>query len=1188
MLLDMREVSSVDCSRAGVCADQVPLNCEAISVGASQERHWCPQGHAGEIIPAILAADPSYATGFNEALVQSNGFRFALRYVGDSELLSKSVPLIEASRPLIVHSWRPSDLLAHMRVHSIAMTRVVLPVEECGEIGGVEVGDWSCDFKPEELRKISSLEIEDDPITMEFLSRFELPERMSQQADAGADSAPLAGAGIRELMDTLARMKGLDKKSTRSSTSAEIFEVACDWVRQNEVSGLQWSNWIEIRATPWFADTLFVEYRVATMLILIVASFAFFLFVENPFLWTTLSPVVVKKILEKNKETHWRSEVEQRLLKGQTDVVGRSLAKGPSTSNVALPDLYWQGLGDRATQASNTAFWEKVETWQREACAWTDVQEDAPPHEDYVYLAHHTFPCLQENGEVRILLCRSTAGVNSGKAMSVEVTIEECGGGASKGKDFTAGEMTVLFKPGARYACLKVPVVFHVGVWQNSYWFQARLTKVLQGNGILAWPQKAVVLVLDEQRFPAALPNSMRGGEGVSLVRYFIYSDRIRRGEKWNKTMLAMCWIPVHSVFITTFVQKLLVDNSLQGILDNRGRSGEGWYYHECILLAFVQLFSLGLQRWADVVQTRNRGRTGGCRQYHRANLLRKFMHLEHSEHWIASDAHWLYALMYDADHITGKAYFQSFVICQSLVGLSLSLFLIFYFSFSSGSLQSIWYVAVVFLTIPLGILVVWWRRKLTWKTVIARKKGETLWFGSVTWILSNWRQFSGLLWSERVALEKRVIDEEKKKYVPNHQTARDTMNDTSWLVKWIEGVCYCFILLFGVFALIEYRVYGIGEMTVGTYYACLRICVSVGKSLRKLAASFVDIQRAIVSLREIAALLNQKGQQPHHRDARAWAKSLQDENNPEFPYQGIDRLVLKKGIVFDADMCFLRPADQKFGMTFGDMQLKKNFTIPFGHTVHVSAKSERVVSTFLALVAGVLTPTGPNGEAYDIDMPGVRCQFGIMRVMVPMVHAGMGTTAPKIIEQLEFTGAPKDLCSALAEVAGLDHTEETARLPMGSSQVFSIVKAILVDPDVLCIFRPLALMPLDVRGKVEMLLRLWQAGGGLPRVAEFLGVPLPEDHLRIHRSSRRTLVIGNPLEELWGNFELDAYLDLDDYLAKPEGQEKEPEVEKEVHLGLQKQPDTVPHGSLGQMLPEQVPDLDAQQGQQLTTDKTV
>ena len=33
------------------------------------------------------------------------------------------------------------------------------------------------------------------------------------------------------------------------------------------------------------------------------------------------------------------------------------------------------------------------------------------------------------------------------------------------------------------------------------------------------------------------------------------------------------------------------------------------------LILVLVQLLSLGLNRWADVVQTRNRGRTGGIRQ---------------------------------------------------------------------------------------------------------------------------------------------------------------------------------------------------------------------------------------------------------------------------------------------------------------------------------------------------------------------------------------------------------------------------------------------------------------------------------------------------------------------------------------------------------------------------------------------
>ena len=61
--------------------------------------------------------------------------------------------------------------------------------------------------------------------------------------------------------------------------------------------------------------------------------------------------------------------------------------------------------------------------------------------------------------------------------------------------------------------------------------------------------------------------------------------------------------------------------------------------------------------------------------------------------------------------------------------------------------------------------------------------------------------------------------------------------------------------------------------------------------------------------------------------------------------------------------------------------------------------------------------------------------------------------------------------------------------------QVFSIVRALLVDPDVLCAFRPLSLVPLDIKPRMGLLLRLWQAGG-LPRIAELLDVPMnPEAH---------------------------------------------------------------------------------------------
>ena len=42
-------------------------------------------------------------------------------------------------------------------------------------------------------------------------------------------------------------------------------------------------------------------------------------------------------------------------------------------------------------------------------------------------------------------------------------------------------------------------------------------------------------------------------------------------------------------------------------------------------------------------------------------------------------------------------------------------------------------------------------------------------------------------------------------------------------------------------------------------------------------------------------------------------------------------------------------------------------------------------------------------------------------------------------------------------------------------------MRAVLCDPDVLCAFRPLALVPRDMKPKMASLLRLWQRGKACP-----------------------------------------------------------------------------------------------------------
>ena len=126
--------------------------------------------------------------------------------------------------------------------------------------------------------------------------------------------------------------------------------------------------------------------------------------------------------------------------------------------------------------------------------------------------------------------------------------------------------------------------------------------------------------------------------------------------------------------------------------------------------------------------------------------------------------------------------------------------------------------------------------------------------------------------------------------------------------------------------------------------------------------------------------------------------------------------------------------------------------------------------------------------------------------------------THRSVLSRLSFTGASSVLCEALVAAVGLDKDRDPTSLGPGSSQarknedgkmcrffdslltdwkmtwfsdfrmkeipwtrekrqVFHIVRALLVDPDVLCAFRPLSLVPLDIKPRMGQLLRLWQAG---------------------------------------------------------------------------------------------------------------
>eukprot|EP00927_Polykrikos_kofoidii_P043770 TRINITY_DN37864_c0_g1_i1.p1 TRINITY_DN37864_c0_g1~~TRINITY_DN37864_c0_g1_i1.p1 ORF type:complete len:1459 (-),score=173.83 TRINITY_DN37864_c0_g1_i1:364-4392(-) len=1155
LLAELRNASGVDCGSAHCCCARASRSCPKSPI--ANDLVWCPS-HSDGVLPGVLARDHVSGKGFIEAIAQSNGLRMGIRYVGKDTYDHLAESTLSSDRAEVVYAWRPSTLLTRLRASGKQPVRVVLPSDGCGSHDFDDRGNstWSCDFPTETLRKLSSVDADVDPVALDFLTSFKMPESPFADHHIGATSGVLVNGGIRELLQALVvRVNG-----TRPPTGEEIFETACAWIHQNDGIGQDWRHWSSPRRVPVFADTTNYWYLAISIFTFFVGAIGLVLFIEYPWLWTTLNFRSVKAIRSKNVGVHWRSPLERKEREACQVEDEASLSLDDSDSTI-LASNSWQGLGHRCLSTDRLrSFWQqavRLDEAHKECSA--HLTGPPPLNDDFVSFVHHTFPCLIRDGEVCGMLRRSAHGVNSGRTLTVKVVPEECGGGAKSNTHFAPAMVSVRFDPGVNRVGFKIPVIDDAENWDNSKWFRLRLVVYC---GALEEPAEALVLLLSDVRWPADIPLSKRKGSGISLMRHFIKSDRARRGAKWTKTMLAMVWLPVHSVFVSTIVQKLLVDHAAENIRKSwvsGGTVDPVWFYLECVALVSVQLVSLALNRWADVVQTRNRGRTGGSRQVHRANLLRKFIFLDHAEHWWASDAHWLYSAIYDADVITGKAYFQVFVLFQSIgalvMSLTLAVGLFLWVSVKSGQSQSVKgeasvvsavpFAACLVLILPLGMLGVYKRRRFTWLAVLVRKQRESQWFASCVWVMSQWRMFYGLTVDERLQMEKRVLSQNDA-FVPAHWDARDTMNDTGWLATWIQGIAYGFMLLFGVFAFIEHEVYGIGAMEVGTFYALCKIYIDVGKYARRLSGVFVSMEAAVVSLREISALLNQTDQQVQRHNARAWAGFCQSyactesgqvaamSSTVRRSVQIVTKKLEASQITFEAGMCFLRPSDKKIGSIFGEFRLTRACVIELGRFTCVHGSNERIVCSFLGLCAQVLHHTGPTGELPRIsdednveESPGVIIPYGLRMMMVSTLPPVMCAAAPTIMEQLSSTHASEALCTALVECVGLDPLCRTPNLSHGDAHVFSIAKALLTDPDVLCIFRPLALVPCDIRPRIAMLLRLWQRGGGIAAIAKLFGIGL---ELHAYRRSERTLIVGNSDDN---HFSFDKAIDIDEMLWK-------------------------------------------------------
>eukprot|EP00811_Abedinium_folium_P019533 NODE_2847_length_2132_cov_8.618454.p1 GENE.NODE_2847_length_2132_cov_8.618454~~NODE_2847_length_2132_cov_8.618454.p1 ORF type:complete len:595 (+),score=191.84 NODE_2847_length_2132_cov_8.618454:83-1786(+) len=462
----------------------------------------------------------------------------------------------------------------------------------------------------------------------------------------------------------------------------------------------------------------------------------------------------------------------------------------------------------------------------------------------------------------------------------------------------------------------------------------------------------------------------------------------------------------------------------------------------------------------------------------HRWQLLSKLLMMEYDEQCEVPGARWFYCALQNVEVITQDGYWQAFELIECVAALIFSLLTLSISSWQDEALdfRSILLLMMIF---PVSMVFIIQRRKKTWAVLADRMDAEQAWVDTFGWAAHAGSRLHTLGARELAWLETR-FKSESKTFVGIHQVARDRLNDSVWITRWLGAWVYVIVLVMGASKLVVSRREGSNAFKAGSFMLLLKLSLGFGGSLSKLNGSIIKLQRSAVSIQRLMGLLNID----EH-------KSLRDLSEEDAVIESVST----DSIELDG-VSFALPKDRLGDEHLGSLRMISEavFSVPLNNVIRVTGGDEGVMLTFMALIAGVVQPTEGS----------LTCPKDLRKVMLPPVT--MEVPGMTVSQALQLVDADAHIAHRLARALRLDPERMTNRLAPGQLQVLTLLRTLLRDPSLLALARPFAFVVPADRERLRLLLRMWQRGG-MAQILHWLEYG-NADALNLPDTMPRTLVI--------------------------------------------------------------------------------
>lgn len=685
-----------------------------------------------------------------------------------------------------------------------------------------------------------------------------------------------------------------------------------------------------------------------------------------------------------------------------------------------------------------------------------------------VQFSSSVYYCDEDEGRMEIEVMR--IGDLSGSSSVFYRTID---GSAQAGVDFEESSGSIVFTPGQETAVVSVPLIDD-DHWDTTLEFWVSLdSHSLQNAKLGRYLRRARVRIIDNDFFPSnAYREEVQQGRITDVkfglffeyVKLMLQNDKIR--ERTKRVVALDQLHNVHSL-IALFLNVYLVDYILNPHKDESDLFIPNKFISLCVFV-LLTVIPFGALHYMDYVKKDRFGVGGTAREIIQVALIRKFLNYDHKSRLQLRNGDLIMATTRDAAEVVQMGY-QNALLMLKHIG---HLVFMFVYQLVSPVLFGRKFSLLGFLPLlsfpVLLCLFLLARTRKTSKLLNDRNSAQDALVTFVAETVENYKLISDF--NQRYACTA-CFDVLVKAYNTANRLTNVLLENNRYFSYWLVVLCIAIYTLIGGTHVVT------GTLSLGMFLTNIRIFGSIGGALNDTYKIVLQITTVLPALENIVLHMNLPLDLPAHKKLNrsrretttALLQELKADNHMQPPVDRMPILVGNLSLRFES---VARSQLERRAEHITNISHSGVLRVEQGTLVCLAGPMGGGKSTLLKVVGGQIVPNLEDfstlkgtGEKGQLFLPS---HLRVLHVQSPLFFYGT------LFDNLTYGVHPNDpdarpahvyaICTKLGvDAPVLEHLrrEKAAQctwadvLSETQCQLLSLARAIIANPEVMCLHKP-------------------------------------------------------------------------------------------------------------------------------------